>query len=503
MRPLDPNEVRYLALKWRELRIANRIQVIGAVVAVLVLLGGLGVAGLLGFKGGVANAITAVVVGLIFLGLLGLFGFIAVVRGREWSAAPPSFPMAVTIQGPFWEQTSARTMTRHGIGDAYVSAPPHWLPLLRRAGPSRVLTAEVVEGPAEVLILLSVNGVLSVSRDAERGLLLLRESLLPIFALLGMVGLLLTGLPAGVLSDADLTLWRYLRVGWRPPARFSSLAELQRARPPAFTRVELAEVILARGQRDRIIARDQPPVEIDQALRLSSEARRILAEIDGHPCAVRTVGCRVGALERHVDAMAVATGKLLSDAKAWVQRLDATPVPLRPGLYVRGGTDDPPDLRKIAGEIQGSIDRLGSDADRAKRRRQEVERLIEQLDRVMGDVPRGVDRAKLAQESARRFVGEKSEADLAKALEYADGTVAKTAEAVADRHTLRGILYRNARGGEWLAVGKSYSLWGLRAQAAALASGVVTLALILASVGVVARGRRLNRRLAAELPPSL
>ncbi len=499
MRPLDHNEALYVGQKWRELRIVNRILTIGAVFVCLVSLAAAGVSFLLAFHGGAGNAVVGLVVALMMLGLAVGFGFILVVRARVWGAPEPASSMAVMIEGPFWEQSSARTMTRYRIGGTYVSAPPHWLPLLRRAGASRGLTAEVVEGPAETSILLSVNGVLSVSDDVAHGLLLVRDSLLPVFALLAVVGFVLAALIAAASYDSDLTLWRYLKVG-PGPARFSSVAQLQRAQPVAFGCVELVGVTLARAGRKALAARDQPPAEVGEAARLTREADRIRGEIRDYPCAETTATCSGDEHEHHAEAMARAATKVLEDAADWVGRLEATG---QQGFAVRGASDLAQDLEEAQAYFRDARRELGNESDRAKRQQ---ERVAEQSEQVLRLVPAGrrdLDVRPMAVEAGRRTISREAEADLAQLLQVAATEIADSASAVAARHTLEGILYRRPSGEAWLAVGARYSTFGLRAQAATCGFGLSSLVLVLLSVGSITRRKRVLGALAARLPRSL
>jgi hypothetical protein len=499
VRPLDQNEALYVGQKWRELQIVNRILTIGAVVICLLSLAAASVAFWLAFRGGVANAIAGLVVALMMLGMAFGFGFILFVRARVSGAPEPASTIAVMIEGPFWEEGSARSMTRHGIGDTYVSAPPHWLPLLRRAGASRELTAEVVEGPAEMSILLSVNGVLSVSDDVAHGLLSVRDPLLPVFALLAVVGFIAAAIVAAASYDSDLTLWRYLKVG-PVPARFSSVAELQRAQPVAFGYVQLADVTLARAGRKAQAARDQPPAEVGEAVRLTREAERIRDEIRDDPCAETTATCSGDEHERHAETRARAATKVIEDGADWVGRLEATG---QEEFAVRGARDLAPDLEKVLASLRDARRALGNASDRAKRQQERVDEQSAFVLQLAGAGRRDFDMRPMAVEAARKAVSHEAEADLAQTLQGAATEIADTARAVAARHTLEGILYRRPSGEAWLAVGAGYSTFALRAQAAAWAFGFTSAVLALLSVGTFIRRNRVLRALAARLPRSL
>jgi hypothetical protein len=499
MRPLDHNEALYVGRVWRALQIVNRVQMIGAAFVALVALGGGGLIGWLAIQRSRVD-VFFVVIALVFVAMALGFGFVFVVRFRADSAPPPVPSTAFDIAGPFWEQASARSMTRQGIGDTYLSIPPHWLPLLRRSG-SRVLDAEVADGPAETSILLSVNGVLSVSDEVAQGYLSSsrRTALAPLFAAFAVIGFVVAALGALASYDADLTLWRYLQVG-SALSRYSSVAELERARPLAFSRVELVGVTLSQVGDHATVAQDEPPAEVGQATQLTGEAERIGRALEQAPCADGTADCSASEQERHAEAVTLELAKLLDGAGAWTERLAAA---RQGGLAVRGVHELAPDLEPARYYFHDTRRTLGTETDRAQRTQERVADLSAQVAGLVLPGGHRVDASRMIRESARRTVSQQAVADLTQLLPVVERELDDTARAVAVRHTLEGILYRQPSGTEWLAVNARYSIWGLRAQVLACVAAILSAILIPLAAQSLARGKKLIRQLAARLPRSL
>jgi hypothetical protein len=502
MRPLDRNEASYVEAHFRVLLIVNRIQMIGAAFIVLLNLAGAGIVGVLFFRRGGAEAFFGALLVLFFLAMAGLFGFAFVVR-RKVDREPDPVPRAAfELAGPFWEKASARSATRHGIGDTLVSVPPHWLPLLRRAGASRVLSAEVADGPAETSILLSVNGALSVSDDVARGYLSGpgRTSLTPLLALFAFIAFVLAALIGAASYDRDLTLWRYLEVGAKS-RHFSSVAELEGARPLPFGRVELAGVTLERRGGHAMVAHDEPPVALGGAAELSRELDRIGREIEQAPCADIDATCAAAEQERHAEAMAREVAKVLGDAQAWVASLAA---PRQGGLLVRARDDDiAPELESARAYFRDALATLGSEADRAQRVRERVASRSEQISSLMPETPRRFDPSAMIRESARRTVFRDIESELKDLLPGAESELADTERSVAARHTLKAILFRRPSGAEWLAVDAHYDEFGLCAQAIAYVAGILLAILLPLSARQIVSGRRSYLERVAAMPRSL
>jgi hypothetical protein len=503
MRPLDRNETLYVEARWRDLVIVNRISMIGMGCVCALTLGAAVVFAVLFFSRGGKDLVFGVVVVSLFLGMTALFGFIFYVRLKVEGAAEPPPTMAFDIAGPFWEKTSARSNTRHGIGDTDLFIPPHWLRLLRRTARSRVFTAEITDGPAETSILLSVNGVLSISDEIARGYLTGNErgSLAPVFAALALSAFAIAAIAASASHDPDLTLWRYLQVG-SGVAQFSSVAELERAHPAAFGRVRLGGVILERSGLDKSIARDEPPAALSDAAQLTSELDRIGHEIEQAPCVSSRPDCSASDQQKHAETVAREVGKVLESAETWVERLATA----RPGgLGVRSQNDLAPDLDDARRYFRDARRTLGTEDERAKRARDRIDTYMEGVSTFMRANPAkpNFDVKAVLRESARRLYFEAAETELKDVVSYAQSEIDATARVVAVRHTLDGILYRRSSGEEWLAVKARYDLSALWTEAIAYVLGIVTAILIGISARGFVRGRRAGRRSVEALPSSL
>jgi hypothetical protein len=498
MRPLDRNEASYVGAAWRVLVIVNRVQMIGALLICLVSLGGAGIMGVLFLRGPRGHAVLLVLMTLFCLAMALAFGFVFVVRLKVDDEPVPS--MAYEIEGPFREKTSARSATRHGIGNTYLSVPPQWLPLLRRAGSSRVLTAEIADGPAETSILLTVNGVLSVSDEVAHGYLSATgASSAPTFAAVAFSFFVVAALFAGASYDGDLTLSRYLKVG-SDVARFASIAELERAQPPAFGRVALAGVTLERRGYYTAVARDDASAELSEEARLSSELERNGRELEQAPCTDAQAACSADLLEHHAEATTLEVAKVLEGAEAWMQGLTQA---RQGGLAIRDRGGRAPDLEPIRWYFKDARHTLGTEADRSKRAQDRIDTRVAELTGRLPAAARNFNGGTFIRESARKQVAQEAETELKNLVVVAQGELRDAAEMVGKRHDLEGILYRQPSGEQWLAVGASYDEFGLWAQVVACVTGLLSALLIALSARQVTRGRKLYRERVAALPRSL
>jgi hypothetical protein len=239
---------------------------------------------------------------------------------------------------------------------------------------------------------------------------------------------------------------------------------------------------------------------VGEAAALSAEADRVKQAIEDYPCADRAANCSGSDHESHAELMAAQTMKVLQNAADWVRRLEAAG---GQGLALRGQRDGAPNLEEARAHFQDALGELGDEAQRTKRREERIAERNEQVMRFIPDRDPPANVRRMAREAGRKVISLEGEAELAGLLGAAAARIVETASSVAERHAIEGILYRRPSGEEWLAIGARYSTFGLGAQAATGAFGLLSAILVALSAGGIVRRRKALGALAARLPRSL
>jgi hypothetical protein len=275
-RSLDPNEERYLVLRWRELRRTARINAITFVVTAVVIGGILALAltDLLSRDKLVGALVMSALIGPIVFDLV----VVASAHRQRARGGLPANPSVEVLDGPFRAQRS-RGQTTHSLGGRALNLPAHWIPILGRADPSRSFRADAVEGPGGEMIVLKVGDRLAVSAEVAGGLMEIRQTLLPLFAIYSFIALAFATLLAVVNYDPQLSLFHYLAIG-RRAARPMSVARFRSAPPPLYGQAILDGVVLGRGSRGNMVALDAPVAPVFDTATLTADTRSLISDIE-------------------------------------------------------------------------------------------------------------------------------------------------------------------------------------------------------------------------------
>jgi hypothetical protein len=500
-RPLDANEARYVTAKWRELRRTNRIMSVGFYTAAWCWLPAAVLAVWVEMSRRHPSGFWAAIQAALCFGAAYVFSFAAARASASLDRHLPTGGFTQELLGTFSEQTSARGRYWHFIGDRLVSLPPYWSSVLKRTDGSQVFAAEGIQGPGDEFIVVAIDDRLSVSRDVDRGLLLVMPSMLPVAGTFLFVALALTAMVTGLTYQRDLTLYRYM-VSGRHSLKYSSVAGFKAATPSPFVLVTLDKVVIGTNPQLRPVALDEPPVPLAEATNLQTETDHLIVALEDfdHTFSNPNAPPNLDAVKG--DDRLPELEKSLKDLQRVMKHPSMTPATLEAWRAPRALFTAM--LARRAGRL---LDKAKFWAERIKADSGERGIAITGATQLHADLVSALQQVEF-------FAGSKddpdppgrpfrSPAELKLFMNSFRESLSRPDEIMRKRQSVNAIILPQAKGPPALAIGAEYPIAALSLQAAMVPMSLAMLALIVVGTARAVRLRPVVRRVRAALPKTL